>query len=121
MKGFLPLEEIINILEADTLLDDGWFRKDIYTIYSSDLMSDILSFSNSKSLLLTGLINPQIIRTAEMVDIAVICFVHNKLPHEETVNLARQNEIVLLSTKFSMFEACGKLYTAKMSMSDDPK
>jgi hypothetical protein len=113
MKGSLYLEEIVKILEAQVLLDEGWLRGKIETIYCSDLMSDILSFSDSRSLLLTGLINPQIIRTAEMVEIRVICFVHNKLPHEDTIELAKQDEIVQLSTKFSMYEACGRLYIAQ--------
>jgi len=119
LKDFHTFEEIVKILEANILLDEGWFRRDIHTIYSSDLMSDILSFCKSGSLLITGLINPQTIRTAEMVDVAVICFIHDKLPHEETANLARQNKIILLSTKFSMFEAIGKLYTAGISKCDD--
>ena len=119
MKSIHTLDEIVKILEANILLDEGWFRQDIHTIYSSDLMSDILSFCKSGSMLITGLINPQTIRTAEMVDIAVICFVHDKLPHEETTNMARQSKIILLSTKFSMFEAIGKLYIAGISKCDD--
>jgi predicted transcriptional regulator len=113
LKGPLPLKEIAEILEAELILDEGWLKKEIETIFCSDLMSDILSFSNSRSLLLTGLINPQVVRTAEMVEIKSICFVHGKLPHEDTIELAKQDKIVLLSTKFSMYEACGRIYMAQ--------
>ena len=121
MKRSLSLEEITVILEAEIILGEHWINKKIETIYCSDLMSDILSFSDSKSLLLTGLINPQAVRTAEMVEIAAICFVHGKHPHEETIELARQNDIILLSTKLSMFEASGKLYCASIEKCDDIK
>jgi hypothetical protein len=109
----------MQILGAELLLDEGWIRSGIETIYCSDLMSDILSFSNSRSLLLTGLINPQIVRTASMVEIAAICFVHGKAPHQDTIELARQDEIVLLSTGLSMYEASGKLYAAQSREAND--
>lgn len=102
----------MSILEAEIILDEGWLRDEITTVYGSDLMSDILSFSRPNSLLLTGLINPQTIRTAEMVEISVICFIHGKHPHQDTLDLARMNQMPLLCTGFSMFEACGKLYAA---------
>jgi predicted transcriptional regulator len=113
------LKDIQKILSADVILDEGWRREKIRRVYCSDLMSDILSFGDSSSLLITGLINPQTIRTAEMVDIAAICFVHGKIPHQDTIEMARNNEIVLLSTRYSMYEACGRLYCAKMSKSVD--
>lgn len=113
MKNSLPWEEILRTLHADTILnDDGWLGGGIARVYGSDLMSDILSFSKPNSLLLTGLINPQTIRTAEMVDIAAICFVHGKRPHDETLDLARENQMPLFCTRFSMFEACGRLFAA---------
>ena len=106
------IEELVGILEAVVLLDNGWLRGEISTVYGSDLMSDILSFSKPNSLLLTGLINPQTIRAAEIVEIAVICFIHGKHPQGETLELARSDQIPLLGTRMSMFEACGKLYAA---------
>ena len=112
MKNSLPWEEILRTLHAATILNDGWLGGDVSRVYGSDLMSDILSFSKPKSLLLTGLINPQTVRTAEMVDIAAICFVHGKRPHEETLDLARKNQLPLFCTRFSMFEACGRLFEA---------
>ena len=88
-------------------------------VYGSDLMSDILTYSQPGSLLLTGLINPQTIRTAEMVEIAAICFVHGKQPHKETVEAARKIDLPLLSTRCSMFEACGRLFAAGLMNHED--
>ena len=110
MLQSIGVRDILSILEAEIVLDDGWLRDEVTTVYGSDLMSDILSFSKPNALLLTGLINPQTIRTAEMVEIAAICFIHGKHPHQDTLDLARTNQIPLLCTKFSMFEACGRLY-----------
>jgi predicted transcriptional regulator len=112
VKNSLPWNEVIKILEADTILNDGWLGGEVGRVYGSDLMSDILSYSKPKSLLLTGLINPQTIRTAEMVDIAAICYVHGKCPHDKTLELAGRNHLALFRTRFSMFEACGRLFEA---------
>jgi hypothetical protein len=73
-------------------------------------MSDVLAFSNEKTLLLTGLTNPQVVRTAEMVGIQVIIFVRGKEPQIETISLANQLNIFLYSTDKPLFEACGLLY-----------
>ena len=115
----LSVKDLLATIKAEILLDDGWFQDGINSISASDLMSDILSHSRSKSLLLTGLTNPQTIRTAEMVEIAAVCFVLGKMPHEETVELARQNQMPLLTTPLSMYAACGKLYAAGLNNCDD--
>ena len=119
MGKSISIRELLNILEAEILLDDGWFRDGITFVCASDLHSDILSHSNPKSVLLTGLTNPQIVRTAEMVEIAAICFVSGKMPHEETVKLARMNQMPLLRTPLSMYNACGRLYVAELANRDD--
>ncbi len=119
MERSCSIEKLLEILEAEIILNDGWFRDTIRYISASDLMSDILSFSKRNALLLTGLTNPQTIRTAEMVDIAAICFVHNKIPHEETIELAKKNQMPLLRTPLSTYSACGKLYYAGLEVCDD--
>ena len=63
-------------------------------------------------MLLTGLINPQVIRTAEMVDMKAIVFVRGKEPTEEILELAREAGIAILATKLPMYISCGKLYEA---------
>jgi predicted transcriptional regulator len=115
LTSSIAVEELIKLLKAEIILDDGWIMDDISFVNASDLMSDILSFSKPKSILLTGLTNPQTVRTAEMVDIAVICFIHGKQPHNETVELAKKNQLPLLSTQYSMFDACGLLYNAGLA------
>ena len=77
---------------------------------SADLMSDVLRFGSEGMLLVTGLINPQVIRTAEMVGIPALLFVRSKLPPPETVALAQEAGIALLATQFTMYESSGLLY-----------
>ena len=119
MAKTFSVQEILTALEAEILLDDGWFRDGIVSVCASDLHSDILSHSRPKSILLTGLTTPQAIGTAEMVEISAVCFVHGKMPHKEAIELARDNQMPLLSTPLSMYDACGKLYVAGMMDSDD--
>ena len=108
----MKLSEIVETLEAKVLADDGEGESlEIKEVCSSDLMSDVLRYAESRStLLLTGLTTPQVIYTAEMVDIKAICFVRGKSPDPEVVELARKRKIILLSTSLPMFESCGRLY-----------
>jgi len=115
----LRFEKLLLILEAEVIINGDLLPDQICTVFGSDLMSDILSHSKPNSLLLTGLLNPQTIRTAEMVEIAAICFIHDKYPHKETIDLAKKNELPLMKTRFSMFEACGKLFAAGLTDCDD--
>jgi hypothetical protein len=115
----VSVQELLATLEAEILLDDGWLRDEVTSVIASDLMSDILSHSKPRSILLTGLTNPQTIRTAEMIEISAVCFIQGKQPHEETVKLAQKNQIPLLSSPLSMFDACGKLYAAGLSDCND--
>ena len=74
------------------------------------MMSDVLAYVKDQSVLLTGLCNPQAVRTAEMMDIVCIVFVRGKVPDQAMIDLAKEREIVILSTRTRMFEACGILY-----------
>jgi predicted transcriptional regulator len=80
--------------------------------FGADLMSDVLRYDVAHGLLITGLINPQIIRTAEMADAAAILMVRGKTPLSETVQLAQQIDIPIIGTDLTMFETCGRLYAA---------
>ena len=105
------LSEIKNILGADFLgSDQELLAKDIKTAFGSDLMSDVLAFVDEQAMLLTGLINSQVIRTAEMMDITAICFVRGKVPADDVIELAGEKGIALLSTKKTMYTCCGLLY-----------
>ena len=103
--------EIVSIVEG-TLLTDADPDMDIQCICASDLMSDVLAFSEPGSILLTGLCNPQVVRTVEMADIAAIVFVRDKHPPPGTVALAKEKGIPLVTTPHTMFEMCGRLYKA---------
>lgn len=105
----MKLSEIRDILEAEVIVG-GNLEEEIKMGCGCDLMSDVLAFTKSNSLLLTGLTNPQAVRTAEISEMVAICFVRGKKPQEETVNLAREKEIPLLSTQLPMYESCGRLY-----------
>lgn len=85
-------------------------NRDIPMACGSDLMSDVLSFIKPRSLLLTGLTNRQVVRTAEIAEVAAVCFVRGKRPDEDTVKLAGEKGVSLLTTRLPMFESCGRLY-----------
>jgi len=104
------LEKIKKILEAEIITGAKDLQMEIKMGCGCDLMSDVLAFIKSNSLLLTGLTNPQVIRTAEMADIKAVCFIRGKKPGKETVELAKSKNIPLLLTDIPMFEACGRLY-----------
>lgn len=86
--------------------------RDVLVGGSADLMSDVLCFNLSQGLLVTGLINPQSVRTAEMADVAAILIVRDKTPPPETIRIAWEVDIPIMGTQMTMFEACGRLYAA---------
>lgn len=105
------LSEIKNVLGAEFLgNDETLLEKDIKTAFGSDLMSDVLAFVDEQTMLLTGLINSQVIRTAEMMDITAICFVRGKVPAEDVIELANEKGIAILSSPKTMYTSCGLLY-----------
>ena len=107
------LSEVKTILGAEVLTgeDDAELsKKDIHTACGCDLMSDVLAFVKDQSLLLTGLINSQVIRTAEMMDIIAVCFVRGKNPPEDVVALAKEKGITILTTEHQLYYSCGILY-----------
>ncbi len=98
--------------DSKSSLVEAVFDIDVQIGLSADLMSDVLLAESNRGLLVTGLINPQIIRTAEMSDIVAILLVRGKKPLTETCKLAQETGIPILGTKMSMFEACGRLHVA---------
>lgn len=97
-------------LDAEVLCGSEWLDREVKSACGSDLMSDVLAFTKEQALLLTGLTNIQVIRTAEMSDLVAILFVRGKRPGQEVVEMAREMEIPLLSTSKQLYEACGMLY-----------
>ncbi|MFV0399530.1 MAG: DRTGG domain-containing protein [Oscillospiraceae bacterium] len=106
------LREVIGILDAEVIYGEDMLDVEIRTACGSDLMSDVLAFVKDQGMLLTGLMNQQVVRTADMLDMRCIVFVRGKTPEEDLVELAKDRGIALLSTKCRMFTACGKLYEA---------
>ena len=112
MIFFMKIEEISNLLSADILCNEEKKDLEVFSACGSDLMSDVMAFVKENVLLLTGLINVQVIRTATLMDIGAICFVRGKHPTEEMIEMAKENGIILLACKEPLFLACGKLYKA---------
>lgn len=106
----MTLDEIKRILNAVALSKIEDMNLNIVRAYCADLMSDVLAFSITNSLLITHLTNAQVIRTAEIADVKTIVFVQSKRPDIETIALADTKKIPLLVTDLSMYETCGKLY-----------
>lgn len=104
--------EIAKTLNADILCHNDLSNTEIYSACGSDLMSDVMAFVKDQVLLLTGLINIQVIRTASLMDIGAICFVRGKRPSQDMIELAKEMDIVLLTSKDTLFVASGKLYAA---------
>lgn len=106
----MTLSEVKEILNAKVLAGEDYLGEEIDAAFGSDMMSDVLAFAGERFMLLTGLINPQVVRTAEMMDISAIVFVRGKCPDESMIELAKSKNIVLLSTEYTLYVASGKLY-----------
>ena len=106
----MKISTIKELLNANVLCGEDLLDTQVYSACGSDMMSDVLAFVKDQAVLLTGLVNPQVVRTAEMMDIRCIVFVRGKVPDSMIVSLAKESDIVVLTTAERMFPACGKLY-----------
>jgi predicted transcriptional regulator len=106
----LLLREVQKILDAEVLVGEDKLDLEVKTAFGADLMSDVLAYAVSGCLLLTGLTNHQVIRTADVLDIAAIIIVRGKKPSPETLKAAAEKKIPVLSTKYILFESAGRLY-----------
>jgi predicted transcriptional regulator len=106
----MTLKEVRNILEAELLVGEESLDLEFKMACGADLLSDVLAFTKSGSLLLTGLTHPQVIRTTEVAEIKAICFVRGKRPPGETIELAKEKGVPVLCTALPMYESCGRLY-----------
>jgi len=107
----LTLYEIKELLDAEVIIGENQLDMDVKTAFVADLMSDVLAFATAGSLLITGLTNPQVVRTADVLDIAAIIMGRGKRPSQETFQLAEELNIPLLTTKYILFEIAGRLYS----------
>jgi predicted transcriptional regulator len=108
----MKLREVLEITEGKMITKNVDLDEEIQTGCGADLMSDVLAFTHEGTLLMSGLTNPQVVRTAEMAGIKAIVFVRGKLPPPETIALAEEKGIPLLASKYTMFETCGRIYQA---------
>jgi predicted transcriptional regulator len=108
----MRLAEIIDLVEGQVLTQHMNPHSAIKGACGADLMSDVLAAVRPSTILLTGLCTPQVVRTAQMADIAAIVFLRGKRPEDQVVELADQEMIPLIGTRLSMYEACGRLYQA---------
>lgn len=106
----MTINDVQQILNCKCIWGEELVDREVHTACGSDMMSDVLAFVKDQAVLLTGLCNPQVIRTAEMMDIICIIFVRGKKPDDNMIELAKERNIVLMETGHRMFSACGMLY-----------
>ena len=117
----MKISTIKELLDAEVVCGADSLDREVYSACGSDMMSDVLAYVKDQAVLLTGLVNAQVVRTAEMMDMVCIVFVRSKSPTEEMVQLARESNMVLLKTKKRMYEACGKLYAGGLGANGELK
>jgi predicted transcriptional regulator len=106
----MKVKEIKEILDAEIICGEEFLEREVFTACGSDMMSDVLAYVKEQAVLLSGLVNPQVVRTAEMMDMQCIVFVRGKQPDQGIIDLAKDRDIVLMTTKQPMFASCGMLY-----------
>ena len=107
----MTIKNIQELLDARVLCSKESLDKQVYSACGCDLMSDVLAFVKDQAVLLTGLVNPQVIRTAVMMDMVCIVFVRSKAPTPEMLKLAEESGIVVMSTDNTLYTSCGLLYS----------
>lgn len=107
----MKISDIQELLGASILCCEENIHKHVDSACGCDLMSDVLAYVKDQAVLLTGLVNPQVIRTAVMMDMVCIVFVRSKTPSQDMIDLARESGIVIMNTDKRLYEACGLLYT----------
>ena len=100
-----------DLLDAEVLCCEDKLDKEVSSAFGCDLMSDVLAYVNDQAVLLTGLVNPQVIRTVLMMDMSCIIFVRSKRPTQEMLELATENGIVVMTTNKTLYKSCGLLYS----------
>ena len=111
----MKIKEIVELLSAKVLCGEDKIEGEVHSACGCDMMSDVLAFVKEQAVLITGLCNPQVVRTAEMMDMRCIVFVRGKMPPAEVVALADEAGIVVMATEERMYVACGLLYSNGLS------
>ena len=108
----MTIKDMVNILHARVLCGEERLDTPVYTACCSDLMSDVLAFVNEKTVLITGLANPHVLRTADMRDLKCLVYVRSKVPNDEIIEQADEQGLAVIATRETAFTACGLLYEA---------
>ena len=111
----MKISTMQELLDAKVLCCEENIERHVYSACGSDLMSDVLAYVKDQAVLLTGLVNSQVIRTAEMMDMVCLVFVRGKKPTQEMIDLASDSGMAILATDMRLYEACGKLYVSGLS------
>ena len=111
----MKISQIAQLLDADILCGEDMLETEVRSACGSDMMSDVLAYVKDQAVLLTGLVNAQVVRTAAMMDMRCIVFVRAKMPGEDIIDLAKECGMAVLSTKERMYVACGRLYAAGLT------
>ena len=106
----MTIADMVTVLSAKVLIGEDKLDTPVYTACCSDLMSDVLAFVDEKTVLITGLTNPHVVRTSEMLDLKCLVFARGKIPTDDILESANEQGLVVLATKLTAFSACGVLY-----------
>ena len=107
----MKIADLKKLLDAEVLCCEENLEREVYSACGCDLMSDVLAYVKDQAVLLTGLVNPQVVRTAEMMDMVCLVFVRSKTPTDEMLALAKEAGIVVMRSDKRLYEACGLLYS----------
>ncbi len=108
----MTIADMVRILHAKILCGEDRLDTKVHTSCCSDLMSDVLAFVNEKTVLITGLTNAHVLRTADMLDLKCLVFARGKIPSEDLVEQADEQGLVVITTPETAFTTCGLLYEA---------
>lgn len=106
----MKIKDIIRLLDAELLTPELDTEQELHSACGSDMMSDVLAYVKDQAVLLTGLNNPQVIRTADMMDMLCVVFVRGKRPDALSLQIANEKGICVMTTKRALFTCCGILY-----------
>ena len=112
----MKIARVAEILDADILAGKDHLDNEVKSACGSDMMSDVLAYVKDQGVLLSGLMNPQVIRTVMMMDMLCVVFVRGKKPSDDILRLAESAGVVVLSTELTMFQSCGRLYAAGLGV-----
>lgn len=116
----MNIRDLIRTINGTLVTKTNNLHREIKGGFGADLMSDVLASVQPEAVLVTGLCNPQVVRTAQLADVAAIVLVRGKRPPAETIRLANEENVPLISTPYGMFEVCGRLHDAGLVSLEQP-